>query len=221
MQPYYEEYFQFAKQRLAPDGMFVQWISLSTLAGDFKIILRTLMDEFEHVETFTLLPNSALMVASQKPIFGRPLRSSQEMTRAFVDLQPFGMDSRDALLAKWVAGKPQLWDAVANAPVSRWDHLIMDYTPFMANEFDWKHAERDNLRLLVTAGERSRNDLSLDMAFRRSSYGQSNILAREAYLAILSDNKEAALSLITQARQANPMDQSVEQIYRFINAQKP
>lgn len=214
-----KEYYNYAKNRLSDDGLFVQWISLSTLMEDFQIILRTLMSEFDYVETFTLLPNSAFMIASQKPIWGRTLRNDPDQYDiTYRELGVFGIDHREALLSRWVAGTPQIQSVMKMGPMSTWDHLILDYTPFKAYETQWRNAERDNLAWLTQAARLERDDLPAMLYSLQNRFVESTRFNRNAYLAYLSGNMDDAFTLISKALESNPYDRSVSILQGIISA---
>jgi spermidine synthase len=65
---YTREFYQAVRQRLNPDGLFLQWlqgyeIDIST----FRMVLCTLGDIFPHVEIWETNPSDMVLVASQEP----------------------------------------------------------------------------------------------------------------------------------------------------------
>jgi len=217
-----KEYYHYAKKRLTESGLYIQWISMSTLPGDFKIILKTLMSEFAYVETFVLLPNSALMVASQQSIFDRPHLSNQqcEGKRTFVDLTPYGINNTDALWSRWVAGNMQFDKLLDHVKISTWDHLMLDYTPFKAKGDDWLHAEKANLQFLIDASEVERDDLPVQLHPAENNFVQSSNLVRLAYLEYLSGHSYEATLFIEKAVAENPIDHKAKQFLRMIRQSK-
>ncbi|RIK94615.1 MAG: hypothetical protein DCC71_23440, partial [Proteobacteria bacterium] len=66
---YTREFFALAKSRLAPGGVFVQWIGLSFVDEDLlRSLLATLLDVFPHVRVYRPQPMGALFLASDAPI---------------------------------------------------------------------------------------------------------------------------------------------------------
>lgn len=213
-----KEYYHFAKKRLTESGLFVQWISMTTLPGDFQIILKTLMSEFAYVEIFVLLPNSVLMVASQQSIFDRPHLSDQQCVgkQTYVDLTPYGIINSNALWSRWVAGNMQFNKLLDDVKISTWDQLMLDYSPFKAKGDDWLHAEQANLKFLLDAAEVERDDLPVELLPVHNDFVRSSRLVRLAYLEYLSNHTSIATSLIEQAVVENPMDQTAKRFLRMI-----
>jgi len=67
---YTREFFELVKSRLAPDGVFVQWIGLPFVdEALFRSLLATLSDAFPHVRAYSPPPDgSVLFLASDAPL---------------------------------------------------------------------------------------------------------------------------------------------------------
>lgn len=65
---YSREFYRLVHSRLAPGGVFQQWVQLHHMSRrDFATILHTLADEFEHVVLF-YGGGQGILVASEKPL---------------------------------------------------------------------------------------------------------------------------------------------------------
>ena len=62
------DYYEVCKQSLNENGLFIQWIPITTPSSAFELITQTLKASFSHVELFYFYPSDVFMVASQKPI---------------------------------------------------------------------------------------------------------------------------------------------------------
>lgn len=212
------EFYEYALSRLNEQGLFVQWVPLLTLGIDLEVILRTLCDSFPHVEVFYFPEDSVFMVGSRQPLAGRPRmsdarylnsRASQDLTRYFIDNLP-------ALLSCQVAGKHQLQQVLGDGPISTWDRMILDSTPYKAPVEEMARARLDNLSLLLAAEEVARpgTDPSLDLG--DSPYITSSNLLRRAYMQYFTGNLDSAYVLMQQAAQVNPKDKYVQAAIRFL-----
>jgi len=149
------EFYRYARARMAPQGLLVQWFPLGTLPGDLRVIAATLCESFPHVDAFCFPPHSLLLVAGLEPLGGRPHLSeaefSQIASRPF--LAHYGLQRPEDLLARWLAGRERIAAAVAGAPASRWDRQILDVSTFKATRRDWEEAAQVNLAMLIAIEE--------------------------------------------------------------------
>jgi spermidine synthase len=66
---YTREFFTLVRDRLAPDGIFVQWIGLSFVDADLlRTLLATLRSVFPNVRVYRPSPNGVLFLASAAPL---------------------------------------------------------------------------------------------------------------------------------------------------------
>jgi spermidine synthase/MFS family permease len=87
------EFYQAARQRLAPGGIFVQWLqSYEIDAPTLKSVYATLTSEFGAVETWQTLNNDLMLVATEAP-----MRHDFERLRARIAEEPY----RKALAVTW------------------------------------------------------------------------------------------------------------------------
>lgn len=212
------EFYEYALRNLGEGGLFVQWLPTATLHADLRIHLRTLGRVFPHFGVYFFPPGSLVVMGSRQPIGGRPQLSPDDFraSAAFRDLEIFGVDSPAALLSAWTANGAQVRRWLGDGPVSRWDQLILDFTPFKAGASEWAGAARDNLGALVAAE-------ALDVAgdadgpeLGDSPYAKSAPLMRRAVVALRSEHYERALALAEAAQRANPADPSARQALDFV-----
>ena len=202
------EFYAGALARIEGDGLFVQWLPLSTLAEDFSVALRTFAAVFPEMEVFLNAPHWVIAVGSRAPVAGRanaPLPRAAE-----ADLRHFRIDSREALLSYWVANRAALAAELGEGPLSTWNRTPLEFSAYRASAARRRAAPRENLALLLRARERAGGSpfLPADSLFLRST-----ALLRSAHLHELEGDRTRALRLVQRALDVNPADR-VARYYR-------
>ena len=203
------EYYEKASARLGESGLMAQWLQLRMLHDDFRIALRTVCSVFNDVELFFFAPNSVLLIASNRSIADR-VRLTQEQYReiATEGMSDYFLHSTAAVIGHWVAGREQLTEAVGDGPISTWDHLILDASPFRAPAEAWRQASAENLALLIGAERLARTDPAVIATPGEQAYLNSQRLFRRALLA--ADGKPGeARRLAQKALRLNSADGEV------------
>ena len=205
------EYFTYARKRLTESGMMVQWLQLGMLHADFRIVLRTVCDVFDEVDVFFFPPASVLWIGSQLPLADRRRLSREEYAAsAAPELAPYYLLSSAAVIGHWVAGKEQLMPLIGDGPVSTWDRLILDSSPFRANPEQWQHASVANLDLLVRANGAPSPQSDLLANAGERAFAVSQRFLRRAILEA-PRNPARARRLARDALRANGADGEVRQ----------
>lgn len=149
------EFFLFARQRLAPDGVLVQWVPLYGLSPvQFKTLLRTQVEVFPNVTVFRVSASDLVAVSSIAP-----LEPSRQLFRAAFsrplvgdDLRRVGVGSPDELLARWVADGTGLRTALGPGPINTDDNGLLEFgSPW----YVLQDTRSENLAFLEKAGELS------------------------------------------------------------------
>jgi hypothetical protein len=168
--------------------------------------LRTLSEAFPHVYVFYFPPWDVFTVAGERPLANRPRMSDLEYgtSVAHRDLAPWAINQPVALLSHAVAGQEQLLEALGPGPVSTWDHLRLDFSPFRARWQAWLDAKRDNLHLLLRS--ESVTAPGDPEAFDLAAFGPSSRLVREAFAAFFDGRFQDAQRLAELAASSNPED---------------
>jgi spermidine synthase len=190
---YTREHFAAIKQRLAPGGLFCQWLPLFQMdLATFKLIARTFLDRFPHVQVH--LPHFSL----QQPIIGllgseQPLRYGPEWLQNRVhspalqqQLVALRLNSNLALFGGFIADRTNLANFVGAGSLNTDDRPLVTYqAPGFAYRQEQGHPER--LVQLVEALVHERGTLldssnvtlpQREFAERLSAYWA----ARDAYL---------------------------------------
>lgn len=131
---YSTDFYRLAGKRLEPDGLFAQWLPISTQNDeDTRSLVRSFLDVFPYATLWTTEMHEMLLVGSYSPIELDANRIASRFARAEVStpLQAVGVASPAALLATWVTGREGLERYAANArPVTDNDPRI-EYSPWV------------------------------------------------------------------------------------------
>jgi spermidine synthase len=201
------EFYAAARARLDPEGLFVQWLPLSTLADDFVVALRTFSGVFPEVEIFLDAPHWIVMVGSRAPVLGRRGWTPAQLKRlpASADLRGFGFRSGKALLATWVANRSMLETSIGAGEISTWNRTRLEFSSYRTDAAAKARAPRENLALLIRAGELAREIGAAPLAVDAEGL-QLNLWLRRAHLAELDGDREGARSFVRRALKTDAED---------------
>jgi hypothetical protein len=119
---YTRDFFDLAASRLAPDGIFVQWIGLSFVdEGLLRSLLASLRDVFPYVELYRPVSQALLFVASREPldVLEQAPRSIDDAPVVFARVGVQRVEDVAAVLSLDAAGTRAL---SAGAPLITDDH---------------------------------------------------------------------------------------------------
>lgn len=138
-----EEYWELARDALAPGGVMVQWVPTDR-ARDYALIVRSFLSVFPHVSAWA---GGSMLVGSSEPLVIDPIRYEARLIEGGVGdaLAVAGMGSVEALRAMYTAGRDELEAHVGPGP------LLTDDRPRL--EF-WKSSGRDRERPVDLSGLR-------------------------------------------------------------------
>ena len=121
------EHYTRLRQRLAPEGLVVQWLSLNQLTPRaFRVIARTFQHVFPHTSLWLVGGYGALVGSeSAHPIDFATLR--QAYIRALAQHPELSRTSPADLLAAFVCGPDRLADWTAGAPFNTEDNGWIEY----------------------------------------------------------------------------------------------
>ncbi len=215
---YTVEHFQAVRARLAPGGLFCQWLPLHQLDLDS---VRSIVASFR-----VAFPDAAALLASNSldtPVLG--LLGRDPSTRFAPHPLPalaaaFGLGDDYALLGSLIAGPAALQAFAAQAPLNTDDHPWVAYhAPALTYAPDSRPAER----LLTLLGELPYDPAPLlatpDEALqsRLSAYAQ----ARRGYLALGRHVQPSADPAVMLARVGTPLLDVLRQSPDFRPAREP
>lgn len=130
---YTEEFYEAAKQRLNPKGIFAQWLQGYEVSSDtVAVVLTTLSSVFEHVEIWQTQGSDLVLVCSAEPLEYDVASIAKKLTNSTVadaTLAAWATQSADGVLSHIVASK-QFVDAVVEVralPPNTDDKNNLDY----------------------------------------------------------------------------------------------
>ena len=130
---YTTEFYRAVRQRLNPDGLFMQWLQAYDVdARTVNTVLATARDVFPHVEVWQTMPNDLQLVCSVTPLkySAAQLRqriASPTMKRALAE--SWNVYDFEGFLAHFMAG-PGWADEIAGqggAPLNTDDRTLLEY----------------------------------------------------------------------------------------------
>jgi spermidine synthase len=201
------EFFAQAKRRLAPNGMFCQWVQLYELSPrNIRALIHAVVSEFPHVALFrpSFSSTDSLLIASKQPLrkrwrldrLQRDVWKQNPRTRA--EFIRAGLRGAIDLLPRFRAGTQALQAFVKGSPINTDDNALVEWS-----------APLDLLRHLKTDGRKwLRTHLTTPMHQRLAQFGipkqiQNNpAFQNELLLAVLryGDKQQAQQRLQTLLR---------------------
>jgi spermidine synthase len=127
---YTRDFFVQVRERLAPGGVFVQWMGLQFVdEALFRSLLATLLDVFPHVRLYQADSNSALFVASPEPLeLERQVAAT--VPRDVNGFARLGIRVPEDLAATFVLDEAGVRALAAGAPLATDDHnLLATHSP--------------------------------------------------------------------------------------------
>jgi spermidine synthase len=108
---YSSDFYRLAARRLEKDGLFAQWLPISTQNDeDTRSLVRSFLEVFPYATLWTTEMHEMLLVGSLSPIELNASAIEERFAQSNVStaLQAVGVDSAAALLATWVTGRDGL-----------------------------------------------------------------------------------------------------------------
>jgi spermidine synthase len=149
------EFFELAKSRLRPGGIFCQWVQMYELhITDFQTILRSLGGTFPNLHLFRV-GNDAIILATPDPLPLDFQRIQDRITPAIQsDLARIHLANAPEFLAQYFIGGRELTRALPPGPINTDDNMYIEF--------------RAPLRVLVREAQ---NDLELTTTFKNHATG--------------------------------------------------
>jgi len=127
------EFFERAKQRLEPGGLYAQWVQLYEMEPDnVRTVFRTFDSVFDHVQAFSTTPKSAdvVLIGSKRPLpFGADgYRDSWQIESVRDELQRADVHSAHDLYGLLFMNHRQLADFAGDAPLNTDDNGLLEYS---------------------------------------------------------------------------------------------
>lgn len=122
------EFFELARARLSPEGVFCQWIQLYELQPtDLQVILRSLKTVFPYLHVFRV-ESDAILLATTYPLRFDAATLLQRVTpQVRKDLAQIGITGAEDLLAHYWIGGEELNQAVPEGPLNTDDNMYIEF----------------------------------------------------------------------------------------------
>lgn len=106
-----KEFYELARQRLAPHGVMCQWLQIyGIFPGDIKLMLKTFHEVFPYVSVWSSIPGDLLLVGSMEPqeLSLAQLRERMSAEQVRESLQGIGIDRPELLLQLFWMGHQEV-----------------------------------------------------------------------------------------------------------------
>jgi spermidine synthase len=130
-----KDFYEAARKRLSPDGVFVQWLqNYSITSTDMQMVVRTFQEVFPHVSIWAASPNDFLLVATPRPVqldlaaIDRIVSSSPGVRE---DFDRFGWADGD-LVFRYFLGEEDARRYATGAPRNTDDHPRLEFSAPLA-----------------------------------------------------------------------------------------
>jgi spermidine synthase len=143
------DFFEVARRRLRPDGVFCQWIQMYELwPDDFGTILRSFMAVFPAVQIWRIGSDAVLLGGAADIALPVDRLSARATERVRGDLARIGIRAPEDLLARFWIGGEELSRAVAPGPVNTDDNMRIEFAaPLRMLSRDPRRLERQGREL--------------------------------------------------------------------------
>lgn len=134
---YSRDFYELARSRLQPGGLFAQWLPLATQNDeDSRALVRSFLDAFPHASLWTTEVHEMLLVGSDAPLDLDAARIQARFNQSAVAgaLREVGINSPAALLATWVTGREGLERYAAGAPAVTDDRPLIEYAGWVRRD---------------------------------------------------------------------------------------
>ena len=125
------EFYELVHRRLAPGGIFCQWIQGYALdPRDFSMVIRSVKKTFPHVTLWSSLPVDFLIIASDEPIVFDLDRIQEQINRSpglQKDLGELGIHGAAGLLASFQLGETDLEEFSKGEELNTDDRLPLEF----------------------------------------------------------------------------------------------
>jgi spermidine synthase len=200
---YTRDFYRDALERLAPDGIMIQWLpSGEAPLADERMLFRAFADVFPYVTAWLQLESPCLvLVGSRQPIRIDYQRLQEKMQRHRVrrDLELSGIRNVDHLLAHFAFDEAAFAEFVRDVPPTTDDRTILDFTMphYLGSGF--------GLGILTHQKVRQDGKVPFSIAGERKQYYVQNRRSVVPYVTNLGDETPAALASRIEAQWAIPI----------------
>jgi spermidine synthase len=203
-----QEFYQLALDRLSEEGLFVQWVGISSLPDDYKAILGTAASVFPYFNVFYEIPSSSLLVGSRRPLHDRSRMPGESVPKAVLEsLASLRFRKLDMLGFGWMSDRAGLMSAIGPGPINRWSNSVIEFTAYRATAADWKQSQDAlNLDLLLRARRLAVDRAPSDFVAADANLREAHRLIRVAYITLGNHNRKEAVAVLDRALELAPKD---------------
>jgi spermidine synthase len=225
------EFFEAARDRLAPGGLLCQWAHTYDIReADLRSIVATLGAVFSDVILLLVGEGDVLLVGSREPLLPRleSLRTSWSRAGVAADLAEVGVTTPDTLLSMVAATKPHLDRYSSHAVVQRDDRMSLEFTGprglYGAASRDTAGALRSELSAAPLPPVVTKTRENPELTHLRGSMLLRSEAASEAFdefvraVAHNPRHREAADALVRAAAQSGRIDEAGRVLDRVLQA---
>jgi spermidine synthase len=195
------EFFDAARDRLRPGGLFCQWAHTYDMSpDDLRSIVATFTSVFSHTSLWLVGDADVLLIGGMDPASARLDRIAEAWARPAVadDLAALDVRGPHALLSLFVAATPDLRAYAEGASIQRDDRLALEFTGPRQLHARQAGANVDVLRALA---ERADAPAIVDAARARPE-----LFAARAAMLLRAEAYAAAFSLYLEALEHGTLD---------------
>jgi len=125
------EFYDLARKRLAPGGVFCQWLQAYAIAPeDFRMVVASVQKAFPHVTIWQSLPGDALILASAEPLvldLNRVEARFRDSADFRSDLSRIGIHGPAGIVAYFELGSKDVKNYVSGARLHTDDDLSLEF----------------------------------------------------------------------------------------------
>ena len=136
-----KEYFEMGKKKLAPGGIWSQWIQIYGMnTDDLRSLLGTFSDTYPYVHLFSTISDADLVLVGSEAPLDMDIDSFQTVIdrnpRVKADLLEIGIDSATDLLARYRLDRSKLQELAAEVERNTDDNMRVEYSAPL-NLYTW------------------------------------------------------------------------------------
>ncbi len=181
-----EEFYELLKDRLKPNGIFVEWIQIGMPSKSFEITLRTFCQSFPHTASYVFPPSTLLLVGGHQPIWEEATRDTNAApvpNWAVEQMAMYDYYSREQLLASKAALGQDMLKTLGEGELNTWDHPHLEFLPYK----NWRPEKsndyvRHNVSLVVEPSQHRLRNWAESASPELRPYIQSTALLRAGLL---------------------------------------
>lgn len=203
---YSREYYLLARDRLTPEGLFIQWVPLHLPRRAYESVLHTFTASFPYASLWVLPDRDTFLVGSRRPLAPDwslvAARLAPESVAGaenpFAGLRKHGVTTAATLAAMYVAGRDELLAATGHAAINSLDRPHVEFYAFADYARPANDMIADNYELLLALRDAAEVPALAEATHRALSLylqalGRAYALERD--YAAIDESLEAALRL--------------------------